>query len=519
MNLRNLVIGVVLLSAVGCFLPPRETPVGTVSDAGPGDGGNGGSEGGYQFAGCDVENPDQGCPGLATFYCAADSIRAAHAACAVDEDCTMQPVDNGCTGAFECYQPAVAASQAAAFKGQFESEVATYCAGNGGCMDSGLCPAPPSGGYVAACVQGTCQTVPSEVIPQPAPLTEAQCEWSLPDGSAACGNEGGPCLVLHRKGQAPTAVLTGADFVDDSFHFMSLVTDDYLFFATYRTVFTHPGPPRFVAAPALGGGMTDLLALPEHASLNNIEGAAWNPSWGLWFISDLNDVTPRRNVHLASNAGGELTGSSVAYPDVGAPVSNAVARGSGYLVAHADGLYEYYPAGRSRLVEQEGIRAIAANEDVVAYSVCAPPNFIDCTVHGYDRTALTTWAYTGFFGDVFSLAIVGDELFGLSGRYLFRAPLSGSVAAVRYEGGTLPQHSGTLLSRSLRADGNKLYFQQVCYFDADAPGYGTIELDPTLGTARWLNTDPDFPFVNNLGVYQGWGPSPWANAHGIYTLE
>lgn len=501
----------------GCFVAPRDTPVGGVEGE-PDGGGSGNPGGGYEYAGC--ANEDYNCSRLLTFYCAAEAVRLEHAdGCTVDEDCTFAPVDDLCTGVATCRHPAVTLAQRAAFEAAFAREVSAYCRSNGGCHESPSCLGTRND-YRAACVAGTCQSVlKQQTISAPPPLPEALCEWTVPSAGGLCQDPGG-CLVLHRDGTSPVVVLTRSALGDDVLHFIPLVTDSHLFFTTFRPVAKPVGPSRFVAMPALGGPMTDLLTLPAGTSFGSISAPAWDPAYGLWFTTDTTGASPERSVRVSPLLGGEPQVSSVAYPQITGPTSNGIAEGSNYLVAQADGLWEFYPAGGSRLVAAPDIVSIAAEGDHLVFSSCNSSGNGPCAVVAYSRSAGTTQTLIGPVDeDIRSLAIEGGAVYALSGRRLRRVPLSGGVVEVLYEGESFPQHSGTLAPRSLKVEGDRAYLGEICHRDADAPGYGTVELDLTAGTSRWLNADPAFPHVPHVVPFHGWEEPPLRNAHGFYVWQ
>jgi hypothetical protein len=513
----------------GCFVAPRDTPVGAMNggpdgggshggDGGAGGDGDGDAGGGYEFGGC--ENKDYGCPRLPTFYCAAEAIRLAHAGgCTVDTDCALAQVGSACTGFGSCGLPAVRTSQVAAYQAAFAAEAAVYCASNGGCHTAGQCAYPESA-FAAACLQQTCQTIRLEAaIAPPPPLADALCEWTPPDAPSAC-TDPKECLVLHRKGAAPLVVLPASALGEDSFHYAPLVTDAQVFFTTYRSTFAPPGPARFVALPALGGPLTDLLTLPSDSTVSDIGAPAWDPSYGLWFVPHVTGAGAEQSVRVATTAGMTMSHSIVAYPNVSSPTSNGVALGSDYFVAHADGLWSYYPAGGSRVAAIPGIVSIAGDDEHVVFSACDQGSLGPCTLYRYDRAGGAVQALLGPIGeDLRTVALEGNAAYAISGRRLRRVPLGGGPAEVLYQGDGFPQHTGTLSSRTLKVAGNKVYLGQICHFDADAPGYGTVELDLDAATARWLNADPDFPYVPQLVPYHGWETWPLRNAHGLYVWQ
>ena len=166
---------------------------------------------------------------------------------------------------------------------------------------------------------------------------------------------------------------------------------------------------------------------------------------------------------------------------------------------------------------------MAASQTSVFFTRCANEWAGPCTLHRYDRIPATpTLNDLGTipnFELAGSMVLWGSELYVLTGRSLLRYPAQGGAPTVVFTGGPLPQHPGTLMQKSLRRVGNTLRFGSVCHFDADAPGYGTMDLDPIAATARWMNVDPAFPMIEGLAPYMNYEQMPVTNAHGLYLMH
>ncbi len=103
---------------------------------------------------------------------------------------------------------------------------------------------------------------------------------------------------------------------------------------------------------------------------------------------------------------------------------------------------------------------------------------------------------------------------------LYRVRRAGGAVEVVYRGETFPQYGGTLAADSLKAICDKLYLGSICHYDADAPGYGTVELNLTTRQARWLNLDAAWPYVPFVAPYRGASAQRlWSAPTGVYVVR
>ena len=319
-----------------------------------------------------------------------------------------------------------------------------------------------------------------------------------------CEGDAGMCITLLRSGLPELSVVTDLEVAPATFVPIGPVTGGFLFAqrdgAASQSTLRYsrlPAPTRVIQAA------TDL----------SVFALADEPSYGLWYIASSQSspgVTTNDLMLVADiTAGGTAV---IAAPSLAAlPTSNAVAVGSSYFVAFPDGLYSYYAAGGGRLVplssvtgEHETITRIAADATDIVFLQCTDfPS--RCALRRHDRgTGVTTTLVrdleqlVGSVSTGTSVALNAGHAYVLGVLHLLRVPRAGGAVEVVYSGEEFPQYTGTLRGDSLQAIDGKLYFGSVCEFDADAPTYGAVELDPVGLTARWLELDPNYPFVPYL---------------------
>ena len=355
-------------------------------------------------------------------------------------------------------------------------------------------------------------------VPAPAPLTQAQCQWTLP--AQSCANDAGTCLLLYPYGlktKPPLEALTGSQLGLDTFHYNTLWGSDWLFFTTYRSNTLPPAPSRLLALPALGGALAPVLTLQQPTDRFDTIYAPAVTTGRMWFIAEI-DTAAGRSVSLYLSNGTPWSAATVAALNVPLPTSNGVAVGSDYFVAHADGVYSYYPAGGGRIAQLPGVVKIAVTADEVLSVSCSAIAGVGCSLHRTDRKTFVTQQLLGGVQDrVGSIAMLGAQVYVLGTLGLIRVPLAGGASEVVFKGSPFPQHTGTLDPLSLSAHNGKLTFGSICHPDADAPGYGTIELDPAARTARWLNLEPEFPLVEGVKPFRGARTDPLITSRGLYS--
>jgi hypothetical protein len=491
-------VGMLLLT--GCLDPVRDTKLGTY-DAGVGGGAGGGTAGGAGGGAgggyngmCDTCNGNADCgsgqqcgplTGVNCLTCPCFGICQATQDGGAGGGAAGGGAGGGTGGA-----GGGANGQCDTCKGNLDCGAGQKC-GTGGitcitcpCFD--VCqPVGADGGVVG-------------FIAAPAPLTEAQCQWA--SRNSDCANDAGTCLTLYQPTQAPIEVLTDAQLGVENYHFTPFADEDWVFFTTYRSIFDPPGVSRFQAIPALGGTLHDVLVLQQPTQrFNMVSGVARVP-YGTWFVAEVSENTlTNRTLYLASF--GTTWNATVAKTNVPPLTTNAVALGSDYFVGHADGVWGYYAAGAGRIAQMTGVTSVAATNAEVVFSACTATS---CSVYRHDRQSqLTTPVHGPVVDKIGSVAILGGNIWALGAQTLTRIPLAPGAAEVVYRGTSFPQHAGTLHNGHLKVINGKLSFGSICEFDADAPGYGTIELDPVAKTARWVNLISGFPYLPSVVPFYG----------------
>ncbi|MDP2272569.1 MAG: hypothetical protein Q8N23_11350 [Archangium sp.] len=341
-------------------------------------------------------------------------------------------------------------------------------------------------------------------------LPEPSCGRVESLGATPCPQDAGICISLLRSGQAEVNVMTEADIPAVS-NFGSLPiapAGNGFLFSVRTTTESSLYYARAGAAPYV------LQTAPQLEVL----AVADSPSYGFWYIAEPTSLTGLHSRDLMLVTGATSGGAAIGvFPNLPeAPTSNAVAVGSNYFVAFSDGLHSFYPAGggvisplTSVTGESERILHIAANTTDIVYLQCTMSP-VRCAVRRFDRATNQTTTLlrdlTRLMGGVMpgaSVAVTGGHAYVLGVLQLLRVPLTGGPAELIYAGEDFPQYTGTLRGNSLEAIDGKVYFGSVCRYDADAPTYGAVEIDPATLTARWLELDPDYPFVPHLqdGVF------------------
>ncbi len=336
-------------------------------------------------------------------------------------------------------------------------------------------------------------------------LPEASCGRVESLAATPCPQDAGTCISLLRSGQAEVNVVTEADIpaVSNFGAFPIAPAGNGFLFSVSTTTQSSLYYTRAGAAPHVLQSAREL----------NVLAVANSPSYGFWYIAEPTSLSGlhSRDLMLVTDAasGGASIVVSTNLPE--APTSNAVAVGTNYFVAFSDGLHSFYPAGggvisplTSVTGEPERILHIAANTTDIVLLQCTLSS-VRCAVRRFDRATNQTTTLlrdlTRLVGGVLpgaSVAVTGGHAYVLGVLELLRVPLTFGPAELVYAGEDFPQYRGTLRGNSLEAIGGKVYFGSVCSFDADAPGYGAVELDPTTLTARWLELDPNYPFVPHL---------------------
>lgn len=244
---------------------------------------------------------------------------------------------------------------------------------------------------------------------------------------------------------------------------------------------------------------------------------------GAWYIAERRAWTPQPMLHsrelMVKLSGFPL---SRAAANLAPPTSNGVAVGTRYYVGLEDGLHRFATPGEGMLVHATGadefIAAVAADTAGAVFLQCRVAQRHRCTLWRTERAAGEVASPVGALElaqtnlhQKGSVALLGGHAYVLGAEGLLRVPRGGGAFEQVYAGAPWAGW-GTLQADSLRALGGRLYFGGVCQFDSDAPTYGSIELDPGALTARWLESDPAFPFVP-------WLTQPFAGEPGPYWVS
>lgn len=355
-------------------------------------------------------------------------------------------------------------------------------------------------------------------MPTLAALPEASC------GTALVQECLGPCLTWETAGQPSQTVASLVEL--GSFHYVAGRTENEFLYVTME-----PDGGSALWRSIDGGAPAEITSLPP-GRLSMVSAMAAG-TYGTWLVGSIlsNGVNTNAIAYIV-NTTNELAVASTKTQTL-YPTSNGVARGSDYYVALTDGLYSFYPAGESRLyfnppTDSATITSIAVDD--------AEQNiyFVRGGSGGYavwhfsfatnEATVLTSLPFdlVGYAMGVNALALHDGWLYVLGVRGLVRLNLTTpTTLELVYAGEPFPQYGGTLKQVGVRALGGKLYFGSICHFDADAPGYGTVELDPQALTARWLDLDPAFPrvpFVTSSEAWSDEGPV-YARPGGAYIMR
>lgn len=340
-----------------------------------------------------------------------------------------------------------------------------------------------------------------------------------------CVADAGSCFALLRPGQSEVNIVVLEDILPDTY--WSAIGPASGGFVFGSTADSEPFESSLWYARA-GSAPRKLQSGPRLRGI----ATADQPNYGFWYVAETQDPGVSRNLMLVAGlaSGGAPVPVASNLPE---PTSNAVAVGTDYLVAFHDGLHSYYAAGGglvSPLVSVSGgserIVHIAADATDVVFLQCTTDFPYECALKSYARQGNSVAAtlisrvelligrssiHTGF-----SVTLLGPHAYVLGVQNLLRIPRSGGTIERVYAGESFPQNGGTLRGESLKNIAGKLYFGSVCYFDADAPGYAAVELDPATATARWLELDPTWPFVPHLETRVSNGLNAWPSDQGVF---
>lgn len=344
------------------------------------------------------------------------------------------------------------------------------------------------------------------------PLPELPEESCGTQQQFACPNDAGACVTWETPG-SQQIVITTAQL--DNFTYIAGRVGDEL---AYVTSSADGGSALWTAA---AGRAPKLIHESEEIAMSALSASPSGYAW--WFVGAQGSGPNSRRYEISYVLPTGGVNQAVS-PKAAPPVSNGVAYGSSYVVALADGLHAFYPAGESLLVPMsvianDSIPSIAvdeATEDVfyVRFDITNGHRLWRHSHSSGNETLLTDLpAMGGIYTKVGGMIALHDGyVYVISVVGLYRVPMTGGALQLVFRGEAFPQYGGTLKSASLVRHGDKFYFGKICHFDADAPGYGTVELDIANLSARWLDLDPAYPLVPHVVGYQA-----WANEGSVYA--
>ena len=343
-------------------------------------------------------------------------------------------------------------------------------------------------------------------VARPAAITPANCVVPRPAGT--CG-VAGPCILFQQKGQPTTERVSAATMGEDPSGLLALNSQQVVY-----ALRTQAAPVEYGVAwtGSLAGARIRLATAPV-SSQPSIEAvnldASTQGSDAVSYVLGWNTQAGRTHDLYR---GATLVRSLPERPTD----PRLWRKGSEWYFITSTGAYRTSAASAPVAFATGSVTALEVTGTDLFASVCSAPR-ADCHVRRFAGGVGSGVDLGGGTAEpIDSMKVIGGSLWTLTGRTLTEIPLATQVPQVRYRGDAFAQHAGTLLARSLRADGSKVVFGQVCEFTPAAPTYGSIELDPAALTSRWLNEDPGFPFLPVLSPAKDTAGAPWANAHGLY---
>ncbi len=321
--------------------------------------------------------------------------------------------------------------------------------------------------------------------------------------SFRCPNDAGPCLTWDTP-TGQTVLLDGAQFSERQAG--NIVGNEYLF-----TTGNGDGGSDLWSAAA-GRAPTYLSSSPTR--VGGISAAAKSPDGGAWFVEfiaiddfhfDVTSVTEERGVVTPW------------VTSLSAPTSNGVAYGEWYFVAFERGLYALSSRGAPLLIatnqylNDDLIISIAVDEETqtIFYVRSTENSFrlLSRPLYGTVDTVLAELPTMRFslYQNGGMLVVHDGFIYVNSLVGVYRVPMTGGQLELVYPGEELEYIGGAIKPASMVIHGDKLYFGELCHYEDQIAGYGTVELDLTQLTARWLDLDPAYPLVPHVTDYGAYG--------------
>ncbi|MBL8952956.1 MAG: hypothetical protein JNK82_19420 [Myxococcaceae bacterium] len=339
-------------------------------------------------------------------------------------------------------------------------------------------------------------------------------------------HDAGTCITFHQQGQQPQVVFQMNELpAGQSFNYTLGVTERGLLFVS-----SSAGQGGRLHLVAHGQPRVEVQTTAANQQLHAY-GLHDSPGYGFWYRADISHglTSVSQSLMLSTSDSAVFTNAFTA-----GFTARPFSRGTNYYAAVDDGVYSYYPAGGGRVATKqaplstpEDIVGIAGDDEGVVFVQCPQNRQGACRLFDARRFAPAVVPFASFTGlqgggggGAVSIAIAGGHIYVLGATRLYRVPRTGGAVEVVYRGEVFPAYGGTLASDSLKAIGNKLYLGSICEYDADAPGYGTVELDLATLQARWLNLDPAYPYVPYIAPYRGAeGQHLWRAVDGVYVVR
>jgi hypothetical protein len=351
---------------------------------------------------------------------------------------------------------------------------------------------------------------PVVTLPEPAPFPgtqEGACKLfrSIDFNVAGCGNA---CIVAARPG-SPVKMLLGWEDVPYSFGFIAGATGSHVLVQTYESA-SRPKPPRLLSVPLAGGAYAEADTFAPGVNAY-VSSTANLPSGFSYTAVEQETFASDSVVSLRQLAPGTAGPARVLATGLPGPAAYAALfEASGYVyVAHSKAILRVPVGGGSA----ETILTFPAEIDGSLPPVATDGTSI-FTVALDDQKLVHLWKLPLGGGppvDIYEVAWSSAEtptalavdaargkLFALTRQKLLEMDFSGGAVRVFPIGAPFPQHGGTLLPGHLVVDNSKVYFEEVCLEDFDAPEYGPRVFDPVANTVAWRDSEPGFPIVPHL---------------------